>query len=379
MLTTMLTTTYHAITKNDLQTLLDILNQSYQCVGPSVSEQTLIYSSISKLSQLPLGYTDQQKPGEYHLLHNTDCKDFFSITTGAQGVKPWLFKAQEKLWTVSKQDGRIQFNSQLTDDKPLAILGLRACDLAALKLQDQHFLQQQFQDPYYAGHRDNLFIIAVNCHRSTETCFCVSTGDGPEIKEAYDLLLTELEHDFIIQSGSSAGQDVLDVLAQQVTLKTVTEQQALEKQQRLNAAAQQSRALPDRPIAQLLSHRLNHQQWNKIAERCLSCGNCTMVCPSCFCHSEYDEPELDLQTSHHFRQWDSCFTTEHSYIAGFHFRKETRQHYRQWLTHKFAFWHEQYGRSGCTGCGRCISWCPVAIDVTEELAVLCQESSCHVD
>ncbi len=370
---------YHAIKKKDLQALLDILNQSHQCVGPVVSEQTLKYSSISKLSQLPLGYSDQQQPGEYRLNYNSQSSYYFSITTGAQGVKPWLFKPEQKLWSVNKQNGSIEFNEALSEQKPLAIVGLRACDLAALKLQDQHFLQQQYIDPYYAQHRENLFIVAVNCHRSVDTCFCASTGDGPEVKNAYDLLLTELEQDFVIQSGSEAGRNVLEKLSSRIPLHIVTAEQEQEKQQGLDKASQQVRRIPDRPVAQLLSHRLNHQQWNRIAQRCLSCGNCTMVCPSCFCHKEYDEPALDLTGSTHIRQWDSCFTAEHSYIAGFHFRKETRQHYRQWLTHKFAFWHEQYGRSGCTGCGRCISWCPVGIDVTEELELLCQEPSCYVD
>ncbi len=370
---------YHAITKNDLQALLDILNRSYQCVGPVVSEQTLIYSTISKLSHLPLGYSDQQEPAQYRLNYNSLSNYYFSITTGAQGVKPWLFKPEQKLWSVNRKTGEIEFNSALTESKPLAVIGLRACDLAALKLQDQHFLEQKYVDPYYARQREKLFIVAVNCHRSVTTCFCVATGDGPEVHAGYDLLLTELEQDFLIHSGSDSGRKILETLATQIELKTVSAQQEQQKQQSLDQAAQQIRTLPDRPVAQLLSHRLNHQQWTRIAERCLSCGNCTMVCPSCFCHKEYDEPALNLQSSDHLRQWDSCFTAEHSYIAGFYFRKETRQHYRQWLTHKFSFWHEQYGRSGCSGCGRCISWCPVGIDVTEELHMLCQEPCCHVD
>ena len=233
----------HTIPKTGLQTLLDILKQSYQCVGPVVSEHSLVYSSISKLSQLPLGYSDQQQPGEYRLNFDPQSSDYFSITTGAQGVKPWLFKPEEKLWSVNKHDGQIQFNTALTEQKPLAIIGLRACDLSALKLQE-------FVDPYYAAHRENLFIVAVNCHRAVDTCFCASTGDGPEIKEAYDVLLTELEQVFVIQSGTDTGREVLEILAGDVQLKKLTQEQEQEKQQRLDKATEQSRKLPDRPVAQ---------------------------------------------------------------------------------------------------------------------------------
>ncbi len=373
----------YSFAKQYLQVVLDVLNQSYQCIGPTISDQALVFTELTQLSQLPMGYIDHQKPGEYRLEFSPQHRDYFSVTTGPQGIKPWLFKPQEKLWKVHKEDGQTRFKVSLADknpkQKPLAFIGARACDLAALKLQDQHFLEGDYYDPYYAQHRENLLIVAVNCHRSTETCFCASTRDGPEVRQNFDLLLTELDSDFLLACGSSEGENLIHQLQQKMDLSAVTEQQQREKTQRLDNAAEQTRQLPDKPIAQLLAHRLNHKQWNQVAERCLSCGNCTMVCPSCFCHSEYDEPALDLNSSEHIRQWDSCFTAQHSYIAGFTFRKETRQHYRQWLTHKFSFWHDQYGRSGCTGCGRCISWCPVGIDVTEELAILCEEDSCHVN
>jgi len=115
---------------------------------------------------------------------------------------------------------------------------------------------------------------------------------------------------------------------------------------------------------------LDNDAWHDIAARCLSCGNCTLVCPTCFCHSENDVAELDGKTSSHYRDWDSCFSQGHSYIHGITIRSETSQRYRQWLTHKFASWHDQYGRSGCVGCGRCITWCPVGIDVTESITQL---------
>ena len=130
------------------------------------------------------------------------------------------------------------------------------------------------------------------------------------------------------------------------------------------AAQQQTRSLPSHNLRDALFANLEHPRWEDVAERCLSCGNCTSVCPTCFCHSETDETALDGDHSLHARQWDSCFTQGHSYIHGMTIRADTRTRYRQWLTHKLGSWHDQYGRSGCVGCGRCIAWCPVGIDIT---------------
>jgi sulfhydrogenase subunit beta (sulfur reductase) len=104
-----------------------------------------------------------------------------------------------------------------------------------------------------------------------------------------------------------------------------------------------------------------------VAARCLSCGNCTMVCPTCFCHDERDDPSLDGRRSLRVREWDSCFNRDHGQVHGANHRPRIRDRYRQWLVHKFAGWIDQFGTSGCVGCGRCITWCPVEIDPTEEI------------
>ena len=123
-------------------------------------------------------------------------------------------------------------------------------------------------------------------------------------------------------------------------------------------------------LPELLYKNLEHPRWDDVAERCLSCTNCTMVCPTCFCHSIEDVPDLDSQRSERVRLWDSCFNFDHAHTAGGNMRPDIRSRYRQWLTHKLASWIDQYGVSGCVGCGRCITWCPVAIDITEEVAAI---------
>ena len=356
----------------DLQQLLDVLSAaSYQVIGPIVKDGAIVYDQINSVEQLPQGYQDEQAPGSYRLRH-TSSSNFFSWSNGVQALKPLTFKPREVLWkAVRNAEGHIEFNEVLPQKKKRAVLGVRACDIAAMQIQDDVFSHGEHRDPYYASRRENLLLIAVNCHYPAATCFCVSTGDGPQVTQGFDIALTELASGFILHTGSEVGADIVDAL----NLSEPTDAQYYEAGNlALEAEQRQRRTLDPEQVKAQLFQKLEHERWDDIAERCLSCGNCTMVCPTCFCHSETDQSDLQGDKVEYHRQWDSCFTQGHSYIHGMTVRKETKLRYRQWLTHKFSAWYEQFGRSGCVGCGRCISWCPVGIDITEELKLLCAES-----
>jgi len=367
-------TTLGFLARENLDRLLTALRASgYRCVGPMVLDGAIQYCDLPNAQSLPSGCRDSQAPGRYRLDH-TDTSRQFAWANGPQAIKPFLFAPRETLWCVER-DAReaLTFKTVSPESQALAVIGVRACDLAALRLQDAHFLQGLNRDVQYAARREGMFLVAVNCTHPAATCFCVSTGDGPEVPEATgtnagcDLILDELDDGFILHSASERGASV----AGQLELAPVTpEQQTVVAQQRQQARAVQKRSLPARDLRPMLDKRLEHPRWVEVAGRCLSCGNCTSVCPTCFCYSEQEHPLLDGSGSTHARVWDSCFTQGHSYIHGITIRADTRLRYRQWLTHKLAAWHDQYGRSGCVGCGRCISWCPVGIDITEEVAAL---------
>jgi len=354
-----------------LSTLLEKLHANgFITVAPQLIDDAILYRPIESVDKLPHGVSVEQQPGSYRILHHDDQR-CFAWANGPQALKPLTFLPEETLWQARRDaQGSLVFDAPSRPPKPIAVLGVRSCDIAAHQLQHAHFLGGVTRDEAFDAHQAALFIIAVNCSHPAATCFCASTGDGPSCSGGYDLLLDELDEGFVVQSGSARGASLLAELPLQALTPGQSDATAAQRQQ---AAAVQSRRLPSRNLRAALFASLDHPRWQSVAERCLACGNCTSVCPTCFCHSEHDEAEMSGEASKHLRRWDSCFTTGHSYIHGVVIRASIAQRYRQWLTHKLGSWHDQYGRSGCVGCGRCIAWCPVGIDITEEATAICGE------
>jgi sulfhydrogenase subunit beta (sulfur reductase) len=355
--------------RESLDTLLEaIRREGYtRVLGPVTRHGAITYTSIASSDDLPKGLRDRQAPGQYRLEPEKGERRF-AWANGPQALKPLTFAPRETLWRCELDDsGCLRFLDGDLAPKPTAVIGVRACDLAALQIQERHFLKPPHPDPHYAARRESLFLVAVHCSHPADTCFCASTGDGPRAEAGYDLAMSELDHGFVLVAGTDRGRAVLALL----NLSPASPDDCAQADEESEAAAAaQTRSLPSRNLKDALYARLEHPHWDQIGRRCLSCGNCTAVCPTCFCHAEQDEPALTGSSSEHLRQWDSCFTAVHSYMGHFLVREETRLRYRQWLTHKLASWHEQYGRSGCVGCGRCIAWCPVGIDITAEVSAL---------
>jgi sulfhydrogenase subunit beta (sulfur reductase) len=355
-----------------VQALLEALRRrGFRILGPTVRDGAIIYDDIASLADLPRGWTDEQGGGRYRLFPRDD-DALFGYAVGPHSWKKFLHVPAQLLWHAERTPEGASIVPEPPSAERLAFVGVRACELHAIAIQDRVLLDGAYADPHYRARREGAFIVAVNCAEPGGTCFCASMNTGPKVAGGYDLALTEVvaerEHRFVVEVGSEEGRALLAGLPQ----RDATQADAAAADAVVaSAAARMGRAMPAaEEVPELLRRNLDHPRWDEVAGRCLTCGNCTMVCPTCFCTTVEDVPSLDGAATKHVRHWDSCFTMDFSYLHGGSVRASPRARYRQWMTHKLSTWWEQFGTSGCVGCGRCITWCPVGIDITAELAAI---------
>lgn len=352
------------LARDGLDRLIRLLaDRGYEVVGPTVRDGAIVLDHVEGTADLPAGVREEQGPGSYSLTPTGDDR-LFDWAHGPDAGKRFLFPARELLATITRGADGMRRAPDPDEGRPYALVGLRACDLAAIAVQDRVFMDL---DPTYRRRRERAVLIGVNCAVPGATCFCASMGTGPRCTAGFDLALTELDDGFAIETGSARGEELLAGLA----AREATEPEAGEVDRIVaEAAASMGRELDTSDMPGLLHRNRSHPRWRDVGERCLACANCTNVCPTCFCHDVVDGVSLSGAVATRTREWASCFSAEYSWAAGEVVRDSRASRYRQWLTHKFASWIDQYGTSGCVGCGRCITWCPVGIDVIEEVVAI---------
>jgi len=349
-----------------ITTLSDL---GYETKGPVVRNGAIMPGPVGGVADLPVGTHDVQGPGRYRLEQGDDGA-VFGWAVGPGSWKAEFFPPTQELWTTTVDGDSVTTTVPDAVPRPLAIFGARPCELAGLAVLDRVLLEGAFPDPRYAARRVGTFVVTAECGSPAGTCFCTSMGTGPGAETGFDLALTEVDdgggHRFVVRVGTERGGDVL---ARVPHSPATAEDVAARKRVISSAEAAIDRRLDTEGLAALLARNLEHPRWDEVAERCLACGNCTLVCPTCFCSDVSDTTDLS-GTVERRRTWASCFDLDHSYLHGGPVRSTTSSRYRQWLTHKLSTWWDQFDTSGCVGCGRCIAWCPVGIDLTEEAAAI---------
>ncbi len=364
------------VDREHLQDLFVTLrSKGYQVVGPTVRDHAIVYDTLTSVTDLPIGYTDEQDGGMYRLKKRAD-QAIFGYVVGPHSWKKFLFPPVMKLWQARREGNGFEVIAENKEAPKFAFLGVRSCELHAISIQDKVFMRPEYTDPTYQSRRNNLCIIAINCGQAGGTCFCTSMGTGPKVTADFDLALTEVLgkdlHYFVVEVGSQLGSELLYTIPhREASLDDIQ----LAEDIVANTAEHMGRSMDTTSIKDLLYRNLDHQRWDDVASRCLTCSNCTMVCPTCFCTTVEDVTDLTGEHAERWRKWDSCFTMDFSYIYGGSIRASTKSRYRQWMTHKLASWIDQFGTSGCVGCGRCITWCPVGIDITEEVRAIRESES----
>ena len=361
------------LSRDQFDALLTALtDRGYTIIGPTVRDGAIVYDQIGSAAELPVGITDEQDAGHYRLRARDD-QALFGYTVGPQSFKRFQLPPELTLWHA-RSDRRGALSDIVEPPEPspqIAFLGARSCELHARSILDRVLLGGRHTDRRDAARLADTFVIAVQCTEAGGTCFCVSMNTGPTAQTGFDLALTEIVDDdghwFLVQIGSTAGAGLCGELG--LASASVTQLDAADAAH-AHAAAQMGRTLDADGVKELLYRNYEHPRWDEVSDRCLTCGNCTMVCPTCFCTTVEDVTDLSGENVERRQLWDSCFTVDYSNLHGGASRASARARYRQWLTHKLATWQDQFDSSGCVGCGRCITWCPVGIDLTEEVAAI---------
>ncbi len=360
------------IKKEDLKVLFENLAPNYRIIGPKIVGGTILMSEISA-DDIPAGYMDNQQPGSYRVEKGSR-NEIFSFSPGPDSLKKFLQPSVTEAFFFRKTSKGLTAEVPAVKDKPMAFIGIRACDLTAMSLLDKIFLEGPVRHSGYEARRKDIFIVAVNCLHPGDNCFCDSMGAGPEAKEGFDLAITEISNSLLVEAGSVQGEAVLERLPHDgVNDIDLDEKKSLVSRCRdLMKKSMKTRDLPG-----IIYKNMEHPRWAEIARKDLECGNCTMVCPTCFCNSSFDILSVKTISANlkefpgiRKRTWDSCFSRNFARVHGGNFRPSRRARYRHWMTHKLAYWIDQFGRPGCVGCGRCITWCPAGIDITHELEEL---------
>lgn len=355
------------------QLIEELRRRGFSIVAPTLRDGAIVLDEIDSAADLPYGWGVDVAPGTYRVRARTD-RAAFGHSAGPQSWKKFLHPPRQRVWSSDPDPNPAADTDDAVEPARYAFIGVRGCDLAAIGVLDRVLAGPVHPDGSYVTRRDGAFIVAVNCTEPGGLCFCTSMGTGPGCGPGHDLALTEFTDgqstSYLVEAATSEGEQVLHAIS-----RRAADPAEIRRASEGIAAAETAmgRQMPAGDLRQLLIDSRESAHWSDVASRCLSCGNCTMVCPTCFCTSTSDVTDLTGQHAERWMEWSSCFELDFTFLHEGPVRRSGPSRYRHWLTHKLSSWHDQFGTSGCVGCGRCIAWCPTGIDITEEMTVFARD------
>jgi len=337
----------------DLRALFDaVKNYVSVVVGYRVSGDAVGFGPVESLESLPLGLEDSQAPGAYRLSRGSS--GFFRHSHASP--KYWLHLPVQEVFTVL-EDYAVDIARY--DTYSAALFGIKPCDLVSMEVLDRILKND---DSYWSRRSKIELVVVEECTVPGATCFCGSIGTGPSASTGFDIAYARLSNGIIFKYGSEKGLRILEKLE----LTEVSEEDVAEYERAIARAGELTRYLPPpSEISKSLERSVSDTSfWKEVSSRCVGCTNCNMVCPTCFCTEFVDQIEPSGRAKR-VRQWFGCLSHTYGQVAGTHYRPELYMRYRHFVLHKFLFYPKQVGLVGCVGCGRCITWCPVGIDLRE--------------
>jgi len=277
--------------------------------------------------------------------------------------KSLFFQQTETLFAFTKGK-KAKVETPKIDPGKRIIFGIRPCDARGYALLNPVLDGQKegdYQDPFYKQRRDRSTLVGISCNEPDVNCFCTSFDIGPASTKNLDLLFTDLGDKYYIDVITKKGEDLINSLSKLFVKATEEEKKDRNKVEK-TAVASITRKMETEGAVEKLGKMFNHEYWEQISRRCIGCGICTYLCPTCHCFDIQDENTL--KEGGRIRVWDSCMNPEYTHHASGHNPRPSRMNrVRNRVYHKFNYYPKNDGDFLCTGCGRCIDYCPVNIDI----------------
>lgn len=334
------------ILKDNFYEFIERLLENYKVIAPVKKEKGVLFSFVSDPNDIDLIYRG-------HTLLSP---------------KRFFLPEKEVLFTYEKNGNGVTIYDKCeeVEASKRVLVGIHPCDIQGLIYLDKVFIKD-FNDPYYIARRKNTLIIGLTCREPADYCFCSYTGSGPMIRDGFDLMLTDLGDLYLVEIGSEEGERLIKFnldLFEEASEDHIKERDRILKE--VDAKIRRYKMASIDGIYDLMVEKFNDPLWDMYGEKCLSCGKCNYVCPTCRCFDIYEEPDYSLRSGKRVRVWDSCHFLSFTRVAGGKvFREERRSRIKQRVFHKYFYSIDEIGSISCVGCGRCIEVCPARIDIRE--------------